>query len=346
MASEIKIKLSPIFLMGRPNCGICSEPLLREQLSVSCQICKNLFHTSCTTNSLTQGSVEADRQLPWTCTTCKTPSSAKNSNDNLSLILNELKSIKSHQIKSDEVLGNISSSISELNEKVSQHGKHLTSLSQSINSLNKQLIAVTNEVKSHDKRFSDLESRITATEKTLSETALQSSSSVISPNIPSINDVVMEVQQRTICASNIIIRGAPESLKPQLSDKISDDKRLIANILEKLNSSVPITSIINTFRTGKKSQNKPRLLKVVLSSCDAVDTVVKSYNHLRATSPNQLQEISISRDRTFSDRQSIREVYQELRTRQASEPNITVRYFNGFPRIVPSTNYQERPHKQ
>lgn len=332
--------------MGRPNCGICSEPLLREQLSVSCHICKNLFHTSCTTNSLTQGSVEADRQSPWTCTTCKTPSSAKESNDNLSLILNELKSIKSHQIKSDEVLGNISSTISELNEKVSQHGKHLLSLGQSINSLNKQFTAVKNEVKAHGKRFDDLESRITATEKTLSETAVQSSSSVISPMLPSINDLVMEMQQRTICASNIIIRGVPESIKPHLPDKISDDKQLIANILKKLNPSVPITSIVNTFRIGKKIENKSRLLKVVLSSCDVVDTVVKSYNHLRATSPDQLPEISISRDRTFLDRQSIREVYLELRTRQASEPNITVRYFNGFPKIVPSTNYQERPTKQ
>lgn len=130
------------------------------------------------------------------------------------------------------------------------------------------------------------------------------------------------------------IRGAPESLKHQLPDKISDDKQLVANILGKLNPSVPTASIVNVFRTGKKSENKSRILKVVLSSCDAVDTVVKSYNHLRATSPDQMPEISISRDRTFSDRQSIREVYQELRTRQASDPNITVRYINGFPRIV------------
>ncbi|KAF0693259.1 Uncharacterized protein FWK35_00033901 [Aphis craccivora] len=319
--------------MVRPNCDICSQPLLRDQPSVSCHICKNLFHSNCTTTPLAQGCAEADRQSPWTCTPCKTTSS----NDNLILILNELKSIKSQQSKSDEVLVNISSSISDLNSKVSQQGKQLSSLGQAINSLNKQLNVVTNDVKAHGKRFDDLETRITATEKTLSETVAQSSS-VKPPMPPSINDVVMEIQQRTICASNIIIRGLPESLKPQLPDKISDDKQLVANILGKLNPSVPIASIVNLFRTGKKSENKSRIIKVVLSSCDVVDTVVKSYNHLRATSPDQLTGISISRDRTFSDRQSIREVYQELRIKQASDPNITVRYINGFPRIVPVTN--------
>jgi len=164
---------------------------------ISRHICKNLFHTNCTSTSLVQGCAEADRQSPWTCTPCKTTSSSKDSTDNLILILNELKSIKSQQTKSDEVLVNISSSVSDLNSKVSQQIKQLSSLGLAINSLNKQLNVVTNDVKAHGKRFNNLETRITAAKKTLSETVTQSSS-VNSPKMIACYTIIDPTYQYSI----------------------------------------------------------------------------------------------------------------------------------------------------
>jgi len=54
--------------------------------------------------------------------------------------------------------------MSELNAKVSQHGKQLSSLGQDFKTLKKQLNIVTNDVMAHGKRFGDLETRITATD--------------------------------------------------------------------------------------------------------------------------------------------------------------------------------------
>lgn len=281
--------------------------------------------------------------LPWTCNSCFTNPISCANDDKLSLILKDLQNIKSRQVKSDTLLDNISTSVNALNLKVSEQGKHLSSLGHSVNSLNKQLTSISKEVKDHAHRFEVLETRIAATEKTLSDTVVQPSSSVSSP---SINDISMEIQQRSICAPNIIIRGAPEFSSSQLLEKISDDKIFIADIFKKLNLPGPTTSIVNAFRVGRMTEDKPRILKVVLSSRDAADSVLKSYLHLNATSPDFLSGISISRDRTFSERQSIREVYQQLRARQVSEPNITIRYFNGLPKIVQATLNHDRSQKR
>lgn len=328
--------------MGRPNCVLCSTPVLRDQPSMSCHKCNNIFHTHCVSAS-SQGLDSATNILLWTCNTCLSNPIPCTNDDKLSLILKELQNIKSRQVKSDALLDNISTSVNALNSKVSEQGKHLSSLGHSVNSLNKQLTTISKEVKDHAQRFEVLETRIAATEKTLSDSVGQPSSSGSSP---SINDIAMEIQQRSICALNIIIRGAPESSSSQLLNKDSDDKIFIADIFKKLNLPGPTTSIVNAFRVGRMTEDRPRILKVVLSSRDAADSVLKSYLHLKATSPDFLPGISISRDRTFSERQSIREVYQQLRTRQVSEPNITIRYFNGLPRIVQATLNQDRSQKR
>jgi len=58
----------------------------------------------------------------------KTSSPGTNFNHKFSLILNELKSIKFHQLKTDGILNNISIFMNVLNDKISQQGKNISAL--------------------------------------------------------------------------------------------------------------------------------------------------------------------------------------------------------------------------
>lgn len=297
--------------MVRPNCGLCSEPVQREQPSISCNSCNNLFHSNCV-NTLPQSFDPPSKNLSWICKACLIKLTPNYTDDKFNLILNELQSIKSQQLKSDELLNGISSSMSALNDKVLQQGKNISALGHSVNTLGKQLNTVTNDVKSHGLLIGGLETRMVATEKTLSNIAASPSTT---ESTPSLNEIAREVNLRSLLAVNLIVRGVPESLNASTSERISQDKKFVSDIFDKLNPPVPVETILRAYRIGKTDYNKPRLLKIVLSSQAAVDSVVTTFNKLQVNPPDHLSSVSITRDRTQSERQSIRGVYQELSAR-------------------------------
>jgi len=234
-----------------------------------------------------------------------------------------------------------------LNDKVVQQGKNISALRHSVNSFGQQLNTVTNDVKSQGQLIGGLDTRILAAEKTLSNIAASPSTT---ETTPSLNDIAREVQLRTLLAVNLIIWGVPESPSTSISERIIQDKKFVSDIFDKLNPPVPVESILRAYRISKTPDNKPRLLKIVLSSRAVVDSVVTTFPKLQINSPDHLRPVAITRDRTQSERQSIREVYQELNTRRKrGESNISIRYHEGIPKIIPVTidskngNRQHRP---
>lgn len=218
-------------------------------------------------------------------------------------------------------------------------------LNRSMEILTKQVSELKLENSTIRDKLNSLETRLTASEKILSKNTQSPLPS--SPNTPSLIDITHEIQLRNQCARNIIIRGAPESLDSQAHKRVEDDINLVHDIFQKLEPQVPQTSICKAFRIGKNVNTKPRLLKVVLLSHDDPNRVIVPFLRLRTTSPEQFANISISRDRTLLERQSIREIYNELRTRQDhGESNISIRYTDGFPRIVPATNLTHLKNRQ
>jgi len=179
---------------------------------------------------------------------CQIKPIPNNTDDKLNRILNELQSIKSQQIKSDELLNCISSSMAALNDKVVQQGKNISALGHSVNSFGKQLNTVTNDVKSQGQLIGGLETRILAAEKTLSNISASPSTT---ESTPSINDIGREVQLRTLLAVNLIVRGVPESPNTSISERITQDKKIVSDIFDKLNPPVPVESILRAFRIGK-----------------------------------------------------------------------------------------------
>ncbi|KAE9531663.1 hypothetical protein AGLY_010869 [Aphis glycines] len=171
-----------------------------------------------------------------------------------------------------------------------------------------------------------LENSIIRDKLNLLETRLTASEKILSNN----------TQSSLLSSSNTL---APESLDSRAHKRVENDINLVHDIFQKLEPQLPPTSICKAYRAGKNVNTKPRLLKVVLVSHDDLNRVIVPFLYLRITSPERFTNISISRDRTLLERQSIRGIYNELRTRQDyGESNITIRYTNGFPQIVPPTN--------
>lgn len=75
--------------------------------------------------------------------------------------------------------------------------------------------------------------------------------------------VVNEVAERQRRATNLIIFGASESLIASIKERKKADVELFGEIVKDLKLSVPGVKVI---RLGKSSNNRPRSLKIVLSS--------------------------------------------------------------------------------
>lgn len=71
------------------------------------------------------------------------------------------------------------------------------------------------EVKTHKNRIDSLETRISANEKSLSQLSFNPS---INTDILVFNDITYEIHLKTLCASNNIIRGVPESPDSSVSN--------------------------------------------------------------------------------------------------------------------------------
>jgi len=309
--------------MGRTNCEICTEFLQRDQ------------PTTCCPNATTFSTLPVSiiLQIIHNGSVTFLPSQAS-IDDKFNLILQELKSIKSNQSKSDEALKFISSSVKALNDRVSGQGKTMTSLSQAMNTLNLNLNFVTSDVKSQSGIIGGLNTRIAAMEKCLSEAVHCPPPTTIPLTL---NDITHEFQLRSRCAVHIIIRGVPESSVSSSASSTSEDKTFVKEMLDKLEPKLPETVIRKVFKVGKSINDKPRLLKVELTSHEEVNHVVISFLRLRSNIPDEYSLVSITRDRTPSERRSIYEIHQELRDRQEKgESNISIRYLNGLPKIVPA----------
>ncbi|CAI6351136.1 unnamed protein product [Macrosiphum euphorbiae] len=209
-----------------------------------------------------------------------------------------------------------------------------------MNTLNENLNTVTSDVKSQGAIIGGLNTRIAAVEKSLSE-AVHCPPPTTNPL--ALNDITHEIQLRSRCAVHIIIHGVPESSVSTSASSTSEDKTFVKEMLDKLEPKLPETVIRKVFRVGNSINDKPRLLKVELTSHEEVNHVVISFLRLRSNIPDEYSQVSITRDRTPSERRSIYEIHQQLSDRQEKgESNISIRYLNGLPKIVSArTNSQK-----
>jgi hypothetical protein len=149
------------------------------------------------------------------------------------------------------------------------------------------------------------------------------------------SQLIQELANREICARNIIVHGLQESSSNDPTARIASDIKLLDDNIHPCNLTLP--QDLKLFRLGRKISGKPRPLKVVLQSKEMALSLVSVFNSHKRTQSVPANSISISRDRTLLERQEIRRVYTELENRKKNgEHNISIKYRNGIPLIVPN----------
>jgi outer membrane murein-binding lipoprotein Lpp len=209
----------------------------------------------------------------------------------------------------------------------SQNAK-FSELRESMDLLSSQVVDLKSENDKLQNNITNLNKRVQALEST--------STRHLSSSTDTVPSILQEITERERCSRNVIIRGIPESSSSLLEDRMSNDSLKIAEVIQPYFPELP--SGLKSIRLGKPNDRGPRPLKVFFSSKEIAHKLISDFNiNVRGLpSDSKLRSISVIRDRTPRERESIRLVYAELENRKKNgETDIVINYRDGFPCIVP-----------
>ena len=121
---------------------------------------------------------------------------------------------------------------------------------------------------------------------------------------------------------NVVVHNLPEHDSPSASERAERDQELFRDIIkEGLNLIIHPT---RSFRVGKRSDDKPRLLIVSLENTDTKTELLKMASELRHLST--WKRIYVTPDLTKKEREESKRLREELAARRlAGETDITIR---------------------
>lgn len=194
---------------------------------------------------------------------------------------------------------------------------------------------ISNELQMVLQKVTDLEVNYCTMRKEIDEMKTQALNSNQDGKDCSLEDFLVEAEERNQRRKNILITNVPESSASSFRDRISYDISIVKNIIQPI---LPDMTEFKVSRLGKMNVNskRPRLLKVAFSGEDVAQMVLKNKKNLDES------EYQIKNDLTYHQRQNIRKVYSELENRkQAGETNLRIKYQNNCPKIVKSVSHSK-----
>jgi hypothetical protein len=142
----------------------------------------------------------------------------------------------------------------------------------------------------------------------------------------SVIEAINELEERRDKSKNVLLMNVPESNSATQALKLKDDLNVVINIVDKFDNLRKDN--IKISRIGREDPEKIRPIKVTFSDC--VDA-----RHLLQNSRIIKGGIRAKPDMTMKQREQLRTLWKEVEDRRAAgEENLTVKFFNSFPKIV------------
>jgi hypothetical protein len=139
-------------------------------------------------------------------------------------------------------------------------------------------------------------------------------------------NAVNEMEERRDRAKNIIIMNVPESISKNQEQKLKHDNNEVTNIISAFDGIN--TEKINVLRLGKEVAGRTRPIKVSLGSANEAKLIIQNNRLLK-------DGLRIKADLTFAQREQMRSLWSEVEERRTEgEDNLTVKFFNGVPKIT------------
>lgn len=290
------------------TCKVCVKKVLNSEDGLQCDSdCKNWFHIKCigmTKSEYTQYANNVNKK--WFCSRMDCSPTAANLNNRLLTKMDEILN-KFSSLATKEELKNLATGIEGIQSQLDNLGSKFEDFEPRIENLEQDVAQMKADIKANKSKEMNPES------------------------------VIEELNERKRRSCNVIAHNLPESKSSSPNTAMQHDKNLVENILNKANLGVLLPSA-RSFRIGNRNGTKPRPLKICLPSEKDAITIFRSFGdttHLNEA----LKGISLSRDRTQSERHYLNDLRETLKVRtEAGEPDLTIKYINGTPKIIKKKN--------
>ena len=150
-------------------------------------------------------------------------------------------------------------------------------------------------------------------------------------------EVVQEINDRRNRENNVMVFGVVETSAAAESGGPNSDDAAVSDVVHKLIPS--FEGEMRVVRVGRRRSDdgKPRPVKVTFSSRSIVSELIRKAKGLKDCP--EYARVSVAYDRTPRQMQYFREVKDDMKRRmEAGEADLRIRYFNGIPRVISTSN--------
>ena len=331
---------------GGPNKYNCGSPVVDGQLGVECDKCKLWFHASC--QGIPKGAVSALGSfvmLSWFCGSCK----ANVNNTKLSALGNLEAKMKNLEVTMRDHMSSIEETLKGQDTTNCDRMTHLEScLSTQDSTIRKHMRLVECSMKEQETANADQSKLIKRAFQEHSQQKVSYAGIVKESCAKVVEDVSAQmkslpketaqyrpqasaIQQFTGAVdqfmdkerrkNNIVIHNLAEEPAVTADDRSRHDIDKLCNMLRRgLNIN---TRPVKSFRVGKASPDKPRLLIVTLIDTETKYEILRHATRLRAT--REWYNVFVSPDLTRAEREQGKRLRDELACRRADgETNIKI----------------------
>ena len=158
-----------------------------------------------------------------------------------------------------------------------------------------------------------------------------------------VQEYMEEAEEKDKRKLNIIVSNLPESSKETLEERREEDRTRVGELVERI-SDVPKEDIVNPVRLGQVqvgSKARPRLLRLEVKTEEAKKNIMRNVSKLNTGMTEAKDRIYINNDNTPRERERIKELKQELKTRTDSGETDLMIDYRGF-RIVKRSDRRPR----
>jgi len=305
------------------SCPICVKLVLDSEEGVGCDgACGRWFHRECLKMPKTEYQrLCGNNNEKWLCmrTDCVAPA-----NQPLSLISAQM--------------GSVISKLDTLLTKV----KKIDGISEDIVGIKSQITEINAKFASLEPRITNVEDKVIAVEREVAEIRDLVDSNVSKlatlecgpiSNNAGMEEVVQEMNERSLRSRNVMVFGLPESNKAE--GKLDDDKKTLQKLFSSLEAEFDV-SLYKCFRVGKLKKDKPRPVKIILDSESHAVKLIRESTRIQLNDISaDLSHVRLSRDRTRRQMAYLDELNAELASRQKDgNTDLTIKFVNGIPKIV------------
>lgn len=222
-------------------------------------------------------------------------------------------------LKLSDQMGELLKSVSQLASKA-----ELKDLNESISSLKLSI----------DTRLENMDLRLTQLEEKVNKIDSSGSTSAVG-----FEDIVQEIGDRSRRVCNIIVYNLSESSSKDVKKRIDNEKSLLKEIGQAIDYNFDFDTV-KLLRIGKPNKDGIRPLKLVFHTLAEVKIFINKFTTANLKVSNgKFSDVSVSRDKTYRERQYLKNLREELEIRTKNgERNLTIKYRNGVPVIEASKN--------